>query len=731
MGSRRATSRALDDPLEANLRMEDARKFVTCLCRDQQGCVWVGCEEDTPGTGGVQRFDPSAPELHQWTQFTTKNGLSDNSCYAIACDHKGRIWCGTLNHGLDVYNGNTWQNYEVVGGLSRPCTLSGPLGERVFAIKVCPTDGDVWTSTNCGLSRYSESKDTWSYYTRADGLPSDQSNAIAFDKNGNIYTGTQCDGIAMANAADNYKAWRVVTGPDQLPTIPVGDGLPTNLINDVLVARDGAVYVATDAGLASSKDSGQTWKFVRGKDWVDKVRGLTGGPPKGWKPLEGRTLAEDYCACLAEAAGVVWVGHREEHCEVIGPDGQSTVDKHVVDFVRTMLPCGDDLLLGCYGTGLEREPMALDAAAAQSAGTKIDAALPSGAAVPGSSTLRAATQSLEHLPRQPLIACYLGDDWATRGDWVARYGRQHNVLCGAMSPFDQSLIWDNIYDISGHLGQHHMPNDTLRAWLHWAKSTKPNVLYDPIEGVRRQSEWDDHGESVPAAFEGPDVWISVSVPAGIQRVSLYFMNKDGHRGRDRFRDYSISLFKGESSVASDTARMSLARARLDDFWGGVYKTFLVAGPGNYQLRIDKNYSYDTIVSAVFVDRQLGPSSQFDAIPFAWLGGVDYRAPNILAIPHEGLAYDALKLWVTADNSFDRAGIATLITQSRLLAFRAASADPLTPPSLLDNWRWMQRLWTPRDRREFAKAMDDGWRQQITISPQMVWEQRTALSMIPK
>jgi hypothetical protein len=103
-------AKPLNDPALENLRLEAARPYGMSLCQDKQRCVWVGTE-----LGGVQRFDPSTPTLHQWTQFTTNDGLGDNNGYAIACDRLGRIWVGHLNHGVSVYNGRTWQNYEVVG----------------------------------------------------------------------------------------------------------------------------------------------------------------------------------------------------------------------------------------------------------------------------------------------------------------------------------------------------------------------------------------------------------------------------------------------------------------------------------------------------------------------------------------------------------------------------------------------------------------------------------------
>src|SRR4029077_19578052 len=104
-----------------------APQFIMALARDAQGNVWAGCEDQ-----GVWKMDAVTS---RWQQFTTAAGLGDDNGYALACDRLGRVWVGHLNHGVSVYNGQKWQNYEPVGGMSRPDSLSGPLGERVFAIK--------------------------------------------------------------------------------------------------------------------------------------------------------------------------------------------------------------------------------------------------------------------------------------------------------------------------------------------------------------------------------------------------------------------------------------------------------------------------------------------------------------------------------------------------------------------------------------------------------------------
>ena len=126
-------------------------QFVMSAAADLRGNIWFGSEDQ-----GIWRYTPST---QTWKQFTTQDGLGDDNGYAIAVDKLGRIWAGHLNHGVSVYAENKdgvgrWQCYEVVAALSRPDTLAGPLGERVFAIATNPKDGNVWISTNVGLARY-------------------------------------------------------------------------------------------------------------------------------------------------------------------------------------------------------------------------------------------------------------------------------------------------------------------------------------------------------------------------------------------------------------------------------------------------------------------------------------------------------------------------------------------------------------------------------------------------
>lgn len=457
-------------PFSWNIKTQGA--FVTCLARDNRGRVWTGTEDFGVWMQG---------ENGTWRNFNSRNSaLADDSVYALAVDKKGRVWAGTTRNGVSVFDGvEKWRNFNL---------SNGPLGERVFKIAVNPLDGDVWMATNAGLSRYSVSKTKWTHFTRneglPDGLPSDQIQSLAFDAKGTLFAATQCDGLAIASPISEYSKWRRVVAPSGLNFDATGKGLPSNLLNDVLVARDGTITVASNFGVAFSKDSGATWNFVRGADYESKVRERFGGAPKDWKAQSGAILSEDYTTCLAQSDSQIWLGHRRRAYEVFDEklgnrvlDGSDTkVDAALAepgDYVTAILPMSNEApLLARYGGGLTQAPTV--SISAKSNVVPV-AALPTKAApfpaydaIPTVVQLRAMTKNVAQKPAALAIgdAVFQGEDWRTMGDWVGRYGRGSTVLCSTGSPFDHLFNRGVQYDqIIGQLGYNRTSDDRLRHYL--------------------------------------------------------------------------------------------------------------------------------------------------------------------------------------------------------------------------------------------------------------------------
>jgi hypothetical protein len=611
------------------VKLERNRAFGPAMCTDLRADLWVASEGH-----GVQKYDPTKPPLEAWTQFTTKDGLGDDSGYAIACDKAGRIWVGHLNHGVSVFNGSKWQNFDVVGGASRPGKLAGPLGERVFHIAVDQRDGDVWIATNGGLSRYSASKDAWTYFTRADGLASDLASSMAFDSAGNIYVAMSADGVAMADFADNYRTWRYVTGPKDEPLTPSGDGLPSNLMNDILVARSGAVYATTDAGVAWSKDRGKTWNYIRGRDWADKVKQQFNGPPAGWSAGEPTNLlSEDYSTALAETAdGKIVIGHRQTPVDEFDGVSCGPYPGSVTGFVRTILTTPYSLQ-GAYGEGIEVLQTSTDAKGAIGGSTSpklaaqvaVDVHFPSSANVPSLAEFNAELAQMAAVPPAAdgsSAVAALDDDWHTQGDWLGRYGRYWSLICGIVSPGE--YLWGASPDAieyhvrqgSAHPGPSSMQWYVSKMYSKDARTLElPPVYADSrvtqgltsADVTRRQAEFNDHGESMPMSISGPGLAFQLSVPAGQYYLSVYFVDDDsqaGNKSKNRFRDFGIEVVSrlpdvdGLNALAAATP---LASTRIADFWGGAYKRFLVQGPTDLTIVIDRNHSLNAKMSGVMLD----------------------------------------------------------------------------------------------------------------------------------
>jgi len=601
--------------------------FILSLVMDKQNRLWVGTEDS-----GVWCDDTL--NGNGWVHYGKSDGLGDDNAYAIACDSADRIWVGHLNHGVSVFNGKSWQNYSAI---------DGPGGSRVFAMATCPTDGDVWIATEAGLARYSQKQDRWTHYTISQGLPCNEAIALDFDGEGRLFVGTAYEGVAIATRQDNYATWRRVIGPYVMPNTPDGTGIPSNFINALLVTHDDTIWVGTNCGLAHSKDHGETWTYIRGEDWRDKVTGLYKGRPPIDRPVHGHMLMEDFVTCLTQNdVGNLFIGYRQHGFEVIDLNTGSRLYPFggVPEpplYMSALLPLTKGyVMLARYGDGLKQEiPFAGGTISNAGQSTKKasieDAAL--AAQIPALPTLMPdpGEKELADLitvvravpPARPNASSIvpINDDWQTQGDWLGRYGRYFITLNALCSPYDYpwGAGWDPV-SYNSQIGPHHGVGDSLRYWIHWLYTTNPNTLEMPPTFLhsrvlkklttwdvnRRQSEQDDHGEGYPSSYEGPDIYTTMSVPKGLFYLSLYDFNKDGHDGNNRYRDYKISIRphpvgKPLSFIDHFVDEPELAHERLRDFWGGVYKRFLVQGPAQFTIKVGKNNSFNTILAAVTLD----------------------------------------------------------------------------------------------------------------------------------
>jgi diguanylate cyclase (GGDEF)-like protein len=99
---------------------------------DRERTLWVG------GSGtGLERL----PGVHEWSGWTTVEGLPDNTTWATQRDHQGRLWVSTAR-GVAVWEEKSrqWERVPLLGGNGRA---------QVRQLQVA-ADGAVWALTVTG-----------------------------------------------------------------------------------------------------------------------------------------------------------------------------------------------------------------------------------------------------------------------------------------------------------------------------------------------------------------------------------------------------------------------------------------------------------------------------------------------------------------------------------------------------------------------------------------------------
>lgn len=187
----------------------------------------------------------------------------------IAEDRQGRIWAGTDDSGVAVFNGREWKMYDRSNALN---------GEHVYALAISPVSGEVAVATSGGVSIYDPAGDSWKTLDRSTGLVEDQAASAGFDTRGNLWLAYACGGVSCSSRQSKYMQWKNVQAPwywdnrqfARQPYQPYGDGLPSNICNVLTCTDKGQVLVGTCSGLAYSNGI-SSWRYMRGRDYAQKI----------------------------------------------------------------------------------------------------------------------------------------------------------------------------------------------------------------------------------------------------------------------------------------------------------------------------------------------------------------------------------------------------------------------------------------------------------------------------
>src|SRR5688500_12912567 len=153
------------------------------------------------------------------SQWTTADGLPQNSVTAIAQTPDGYLWLGTFG-GVARFDGSSFR-------LAPRVDSAGQHTDRVLSLAV-GRDSALWIGTEAGLLRYHGGR--YDVYTTANGLPDGEISALHVDGTGVLWIGTARGGVARFERG-------------AITRVPASNGAPVSYVFSFVETGDGTIWV--------------------------------------------------------------------------------------------------------------------------------------------------------------------------------------------------------------------------------------------------------------------------------------------------------------------------------------------------------------------------------------------------------------------------------------------------------------------------------------------------------
>lgn len=305
-------------------------KYIYVINEDHDKNLWIGTQN------GLNRYIPETDSFEQIKYTSGKIGtISDRIILSISSSPKGRIWFGT-NNGLSLLKNSRSRHFI------RYYKKDGIAGNSIYAVHE-DRHGNVWVGTTSGLTKMTPLKNKYvfsSFKYKASDITSISDNSIKViteDSKGNIWIGTENGGINKYDEKTNSFV-RFELNALKSNTIS------SNNIREIIVARDGRLWIATMDGLnIMDPETGSISVYRNDSE-----------NPKSLSDNSIKTLYEDDC-------GSFWIGTNFRGVCINHLDGLPfTIEKHskyrnsISSNIISSI-CADknrNLLIGTEGKGL-------------------------------------------------------------------------------------------------------------------------------------------------------------------------------------------------------------------------------------------------------------------------------------------------------------------------------------------------------------------------------------------
>jgi len=217
---------------------------ITAMAQDKNGNIWYGT-----GDKGVVGYE---------------GALASHKVSAMTTTSDGSLWVGSKQNGLTRIKDGNSTFYSVARDSMR--TL---IDDHINAL-CSDQSGNLWIATNGGLQVYNPKMNTFSSYTRENGmLNTNNITSLFYGKNNNLLIGT-AEGLVILNLSNREKM--VLTGNStNLETFT------NNYITQIFEDSRGLLWIGTREGINILSPENDELSYITEKDGLcnNSICGIT------------------------------------------------------------------------------------------------------------------------------------------------------------------------------------------------------------------------------------------------------------------------------------------------------------------------------------------------------------------------------------------------------------------------------------------------------------------------
>ncbi len=197
------------------------------VAKNSKGDMYFGCYT------GITKFEDD-----EIINYTVKNGLPNSNITALYCDKADRLWIGSFDGGVSIFDGESFQKLTTEQGL---------IHNTVWAITE-DSEGIIWIATRGGLSRYDGN--SFMNFTKDQGMADTKLSDVIQDDNGNILIGTWGGGMSIIK---KERVMELMRGDGDyaepiFTNFSTTDGLANDVVYQIVEDESGNIIIGTNVG---------------------------------------------------------------------------------------------------------------------------------------------------------------------------------------------------------------------------------------------------------------------------------------------------------------------------------------------------------------------------------------------------------------------------------------------------------------------------------------------------